>query len=186
MNSNIKLKIVIINTKFKTWSEDPRRPKLAPGNKLLKQKSRSHSRNVLYVLRMPFPVLSTSTSFFTLFCSIFLCTAWELSLSLVKIWKIHRLSSNMLTRRKESDTYLASVSRHRGMRQNMMNIDKYCSFQPALCASSAEAWPKPGDRRNFNTHKTRWKCRIKDKRPTGKKHTTVGWDNGGKIGKIIN
>ena len=23
-------------------------------------------------------------------------------------------------------------------------------------------------------------------RPTGKKHTTVGWDDGGKIGKIIN
>ena len=28
--------------------------------------------------------------------------------------------------------------------------------------------------------------RINDERPTGKKHTTVGWDDGGKIGKIIN
>ena len=30
------------------------------------------------------------------------------------------------------------------------------------------------------------KCRIKDGRPTGNKHTFVGWDDGGKIGKIIN
>ena len=27
---------------------------------------------------------------------------------------------------------------------------------------------------------------INDERPTGNKHTTVGWDDGGKIGKIIN
>ena len=27
---------------------------------------------------------------------------------------------------------------------------------------------------------------INDERPTGKKHTTVRWDDGGKIGKIIN
>ena len=33
---------------------------------------------------------------------------------------------------------------------------------------------------------TYWKCRINDERPTGIKHTTVGWDDGGKIGKIIN
>ncbi len=30
------------------------------------------------------------------------------------------------------------------------------------------------------------KFRINDERPTGKKHTTVGWDDSGKIGKIIN
>jgi hypothetical protein len=30
------------------------------------------------------------------------------------------------------------------------------------------------------------KCRINDERPTGNKHTTDGWDDGGKIGKIIN
>ena len=29
--------------------------------------------------------------------------------------------------------------------------------------------PKPGDRRNFNTHKTRWECCINDVRPTRKK-----------------
>jgi len=46
--------------------------------------------------------------------------------------------------------------------------------------------PKSGDRSNFNTHKTRLKCCINDERPTGKKHKTVGWDEGGKIGKIIN
>ena len=45
-------------------------------------------------------------------------------------------------------------------------------------------WDKPGDRRNFNTHKTCLKC-INDERPTGKKHTNVGWDDSGKIGKII-
>jgi hypothetical protein len=27
---------------------------------------------------------------------------------------------------------------------------------------------------------------INDERPTGKKHTNVGWDNGGKMGKIVN
>ena len=31
---------------------------------------------------------------------------------------------NMLTRRKESDTYLATVSRHRWSRKIMMKIDK--------------------------------------------------------------
>ena len=41
---------------------------------------------------------------------------------------------------------------------------------------------KPGDRRHFNTHKTCWKC-FNDERLTGKKHTTVGWDDGGKIAK---
>ena len=44
---------------------------------------------------------------------------------------------------------------------------------------------KPGDRRNFNTHKTCWKCRINNESPTGKKHTTVGRNDGGKIGIII-
>ena len=27
---------------------------------------------------------------------------------------------------------------------------------------------------------------LGEERPIGKKHTTVGWDEGGKIGKIIN
>jgi hypothetical protein len=27
---------------------------------------------------------------------------------------------------------------------------------------------------------------VENERPTGKKHTNVGWDDGGKIGKIIN
>ena len=46
--------------------------------------------------------------------------------------------------------------------------------------------PKPGDKRNFNTHKTCWKCLITDERPTGKNRTTFGWDDSEKIGKIIN
>ena len=46
---------------------------------------------------------------------------------------------NMLTGRKESDIYLATVSRHRWSRQTTMKIDfKNCSFQPALWLSSAE------------------------------------------------
>ena len=40
--------------------------------------------------------------------------------------------------------------------------------------------------RNFNTHNTCRKCCINNERPTGKKHTNVGWVEGGKIGKIIN
>ena len=32
--------------------------------------------------------------------------------------------------------------------------------------------PKPGDRSNFNTHKTCWKFRINDERPTEKKHNS--------------
>jgi len=34
------------------------------------------------------------------------------------------LFNNMLTRRKESDTYLAALSRHRWSLQNAMKIDK--------------------------------------------------------------
>ena len=43
----------------------------------------------------------------------------------------------MLTRRKESNTYLATVSRHRWSLQIAMKVDKMCSFQPALRPSSA-------------------------------------------------
>ena len=45
---------------------------------------------------------------------------------------------NVLTRRKESDTYLATVSRHRWSPQIAMKVDKVCSFQLALQPSSAE------------------------------------------------
>ena len=45
---------------------------------------------------------------------------------------------NMLTRRKESDTYLATVSRHRWSPQIAMKVDIVCSFQPALRPSSPE------------------------------------------------
>ena len=44
----------------------------------------------------------------------------------------------MLTRRKESDTYLATVRRHRWSQQIAMKVDKMCSIQPALWPSSAE------------------------------------------------
>ena len=45
---------------------------------------------------------------------------------------------NMLKRRKESDTYLATDSRHRRSLQIAMKVDKVCSFQLALRPSSAE------------------------------------------------
>ena len=44
----------------------------------------------------------------------------------------------ILTRKKESDNYLATVSRHRWSRQIAMKVDKMCSFQPALWPSSAK------------------------------------------------
>ena len=45
---------------------------------------------------------------------------------------------NMLTRRKESHTYLATVSRHCWSPKIAMKLDKMDSFQPALWPSSAE------------------------------------------------
>ena len=39
---------------------------------------------------------------------------------------------NMLKRRKESNTYLATDSRHRQSTQIAMIVDKVCFFQPAL------------------------------------------------------
>ena len=50
---------------------------------------------------------------------------------------------NILIRRKESETYLATVRKHRWSLQVAMKEDKMCSFQPALWPSSAEE-SKPG------------------------------------------
>ena len=44
----------------------------------------------------------------------------------------------MLERRKESDIFLATASRHRQSMQFAMKVDKVGSFQPALQPSSAE------------------------------------------------
>ena len=44
----------------------------------------------------------------------------------------------MLERRKESDTYLATDSRHCWNPQIAMKVDKVYSFQPALRPSSTE------------------------------------------------
>ena len=44
----------------------------------------------------------------------------------------------MLKIRKESNTYLATDSRHRQSLQIAMKVDKVCSFQPTLQPSSAE------------------------------------------------
>ena len=49
----------------------------------------------------------------------------------MKTWK-GKMIKHMLTRRKESDSYLATVSRHRCSRQITMRVDKMYSFQPAL------------------------------------------------------
>ena len=40
--------------------------------------------------------------------------------------------------------------------------------------------PKSGDRSNFNTHKTCWKCSYNNERPTGQKQPTIRWKDGGK------
>jgi hypothetical protein len=45
---------------------------------------------------------------------------------------------NMLPRRKESNTYQATVSRHCRSLQIAMKVDKVCSFQLALRPLSAE------------------------------------------------
>ena len=44
----------------------------------------------------------------------------------------------MFKKRKESDTYLTTDSRHRQSPQIAMKVDKVCSFQPALWPSSAD------------------------------------------------
>jgi hypothetical protein len=43
----------------------------------------------------------------------------------------------MLTRRKESDAYLAIVSRHHWSPQIAMKMDKVCSFQPLQLMKAA-------------------------------------------------
>jgi hypothetical protein len=45
---------------------------------------------------------------------------------------------NILIRRKESDTYLATVSRHHWRLKIAMKVDKMCSFHPAQWPLSAE------------------------------------------------
>jgi hypothetical protein len=47
-----------------------------------------------------------------------------------KTWK-GKMIKNMLKRRKESDTYLATDSRYCRSPQIAMKVDKLCSFQPA-------------------------------------------------------
>ena len=39
----------------------------------------------------------------------------------------------------------------------------------------ASTWKKPGDRNNFNTHKTCWKCCYNNVRPTGQKQPTISY-----------
>ena len=49
--------------------------------------------------------------------------------------------------------------------------------------------PKPGDRSNFNTHKTCWKCCINNERLTGQKQKLLdGWtvENKGKLILLLN
>ena len=48
------------------------------------------------------------------------------------------IKKNKLIRRKESDTYLTTVSRHCWSLQVTMKVDKMSNFQAALWPSSAE------------------------------------------------
>ena len=65
-----------------------------------------------------------------------------------------------------------------------MNTFKYRVFPPfgrfqlEICQL-----PKPGDRSNFNTHKTCWKCCYNNERPTGQKQLLDGRtvENKGKL-----
>jgi hypothetical protein len=54
-----------------------------------------------------------------------------------KTWK-GKMIKNMLKRRKESGTYLATDSRHRSSVQMTIKMITKCSFQLALQPSSAE------------------------------------------------
>ena len=70
---------------------------------------------------------------------------------LIEFWAFHEnmsvssdnLIKNMLTRRKESETYLATVSRHCWSPQISMKVDKVCSFYrdlrtPAMSTDSSQ------------------------------------------------
>ena len=56
----------------------------------------------------------------------------------------------------------------------------FFKFQIISDLNSNRQLPKPGDRSDFNTHKTCWKCCYSKKRPTGQKHKYTSWDDGGK------
>ena len=45
--------------------------------------------------------------------------------------------------------------------------------------------PKPGDRSNFNTHKTSWKCCNNNERPTGQKQQLLDGRTVEYKGKLI-
>ena len=47
-----------------------------------------------------------------------------------------KMGKKYVNKRKESDTYLASVGRYRWSSHIVMKVDKVCSFQPVLRPSS--------------------------------------------------
>ena len=61
-----------------------------------------------------------------------------------------KMGKKYVNKRKESDTYLASVGRYRWSSHIVMKVDKVCSFQPVLRPSSAESSSSAKDK------DTRW------------------------------
>ena len=58
--------------------------------------------------------------------------------------------------------------------------NKYMSLSKLFEYSDMTSTAKPGDRSNFNAHKTCWKYSNNNERPTGQKKPTVWWKEGGK------
>jgi hypothetical protein len=100
--------------------------------------------SIIYSLGSPFspcPPHSTLATSFCHFIIVFKCGNIFIRVSCITSII---LLKNVLTRRKESDIYLAPVSRHRWSMQIVMKVDKMCSFQPAL-------WPSSAEEEDYNT-----------------------------------
>ena len=70
---------------------------------------------------------------------------------------------NMLTRRKDSDTYLATVCRHRWSRQITIKVDVLGVFQPTSTADESQCWlkaPNKGWTKRLFTFQTRIKIKY--------------------------
>ena len=120
----------------------------------------------------------------------------SLSLSLIHSYT-HTLSQNYLRKFYSRDLFLqlwsSLMSRHLKLGNHSVKSlsGDVCSGLSHLDKNSLTLTGK--NPRTLNQHiiprpleptnKNCWKC-INDERPTGMKHTTVGWDDGGKICKI--
>ena len=65
---------------------------------------------------------------------------WQRRCRSLKELPIYSMIKNMLTRRKESDTYLATVSRHRWSRQIMMKMKRLTQSSSSADESHSAGW----------------------------------------------